>query len=338
MCTPYLVSIISTYSIAISLCKDWRETQCAEHTLAELLYMSRAGIGPQLCHSNSKYSPTSSVLLSWCSPRRGGEWIFSVWLAGAPSACSLPPVLDLLSSYEAEWKPCSLPPLLWLRSVCVCVSSWHFLFSFQSLILCGAVSFYLWCFSGVARRGTFVLGRRSSDGRQCWLWLGLGMLNGGREGLFELGQQLQQQGEYQAALHCFLSCLLGLTHVQSFTSLPNCLHQVTHTLPFFHLHTHTHTHTHTHIHTHTNMHVHIQHMQPHNLLYHVFAQLSRHICISSPVEHHSLSHRTTLISMTTMSSLTVHHVFLCWHCVIISVSVVLIVCMLAERHNRCSCE
>lgn len=54
------------------------------------------------------------------------------------------------------------------------------------------------------------------------------MLNGGREGLFELGQQLQQQGEYQAALHCFLSCLLGLTHVQSFTSLPNCLHQVSH--------------------------------------------------------------------------------------------------------------
>ncbi|XP_057715101.1 nutritionally-regulated adipose and cardiac enriched protein homolog isoform X2 [Corythoichthys intestinalis] len=52
------------------------------------------------------------------------------------------------------------------------------------------------------------------------------MLSGGREGLFELGQQLQQQGEYQAALHCFLSCLLGLTHVHSFTSLPNCLHQI----------------------------------------------------------------------------------------------------------------
>ncbi|XP_061751249.1 nutritionally-regulated adipose and cardiac enriched protein homolog isoform X1 [Nerophis ophidion] len=52
------------------------------------------------------------------------------------------------------------------------------------------------------------------------------MLSGGREGLFELGQQLQQQGEYQAALHCFLSCLLGLTHVQSFTSLPICLHQI----------------------------------------------------------------------------------------------------------------
>ncbi|CAB1330940.1 unnamed protein product, partial [Coregonus sp. 'balchen'] len=67
---------------------------------------------------------------------------------------------------------------------------------------------------------------RSSDGRQCCLWLGLGMLNGGREGLFQLGQQLQQQGEYQAALHCFLSSLLGLRHVQSFTSLPNCLHQI----------------------------------------------------------------------------------------------------------------
>ncbi|XP_010877182.3 nutritionally-regulated adipose and cardiac enriched protein homolog [Esox lucius] len=52
------------------------------------------------------------------------------------------------------------------------------------------------------------------------------MLNGGREGLFQLGQQLQQQGEYQAALHCFLSSLLGLRHVQSFTSLPNCLHQI----------------------------------------------------------------------------------------------------------------
>ncbi|KAG5857655.1 hypothetical protein ANANG_G00021720 [Anguilla anguilla] len=52
------------------------------------------------------------------------------------------------------------------------------------------------------------------------------MLNGGREGLFELGRQLQRQGEPQAALHCFLSCLLGLTHVQSFHSLPNCLHQI----------------------------------------------------------------------------------------------------------------
>ncbi|XP_053701233.1 nutritionally-regulated adipose and cardiac enriched protein homolog isoform X2 [Synchiropus splendidus] len=68
--------------------------------------------------------------------------------------------------------------------------------------------------------------RRSSDGRRRRLRLGPGMLSGGREGLFELGQQLQQQGEYQAALHCFLSCLLGLTHVQSFTSLPNCLHQI----------------------------------------------------------------------------------------------------------------
>lgn len=53
-----------------------------------------------------------------------------------------------------------------------------------------------------------------------------GMLNGSREGLFELGRQLQQEGDSQAALHCFLSSLLGLTHVESFHSLPNCLHQV----------------------------------------------------------------------------------------------------------------
>ncbi|KAM6961251.1 nutritionally-regulated adipose and cardiac enriched protein homolog [Aplochiton taeniatus] len=52
------------------------------------------------------------------------------------------------------------------------------------------------------------------------------MLSEGREDLFELGQQLQLQGESQAALHCFLSCLLGLTHVQNFTSLPHCLHQI----------------------------------------------------------------------------------------------------------------
>ncbi|XP_055028570.2 uncharacterized protein [Misgurnus anguillicaudatus] len=52
------------------------------------------------------------------------------------------------------------------------------------------------------------------------------MLNGSREGLFELGRQLQQKGDSQAALHCFLSSLLGLTHVQSFQSLPNCLHQI----------------------------------------------------------------------------------------------------------------
>lgn len=93
----------------------------------------------------------------------------------------------------------------------------------------GAASFSLWCFSGQAGRGGAPSpAGESPDGRHCWSRPELGMLSGGREGLFELGQQLQQQGEYQAALHCFLSCLLGLTHVQSFTSLPNCLHQVSH--------------------------------------------------------------------------------------------------------------
>lgn len=99
----------------------------------------------------------------------------------------------------------------------------------ESLRVRGVASLYLWCFSREAGRGgdQFPAGE-SPDGRHCWSCPELGMLNGGREGLFELGQQLQQQGEYQAALHCFLSCLLGLTHVQSFTSLPNCLHQVSH--------------------------------------------------------------------------------------------------------------
>ncbi|XP_018583239.1 nutritionally-regulated adipose and cardiac enriched protein homolog isoform X2 [Scleropages formosus] len=52
------------------------------------------------------------------------------------------------------------------------------------------------------------------------------MLSGGREGLYELGSRLQQQGESRAALRCFLSCLLGLPHVHSFRSLPDCLHQI----------------------------------------------------------------------------------------------------------------
>lgn len=87
------------------------------------------------------------------------------------------------------------------------------------------------------------------------------MLNGGREGLFELGQQLQQQGEYQAALHCFLSCLLGLTHVQSFTSLPNCLHQVSHT---------SRRHTEQNLScARTNADSRLRHALPPNLLYHV---------------------------------------------------------------------
>lgn len=71
MCTLYLIFI--NYSIAWSLFKEWREIQCAKHMLAGLLYMSRAGIGQPLCHSNSKYSPTSSVLLSWCSLGGGRE-------------------------------------------------------------------------------------------------------------------------------------------------------------------------------------------------------------------------------------------------------------------------
>lgn len=125
------------------------------------------------------------------------------------------------------------------------------------------------------------------------------MLNGGREGLFELGQQLQQQGEYQAALHCFLSCLLGLTHVQSFTSLPNCLHQVSQMGTGY---THTHKMSHSHrfcLSLCLSLHM-CQHeftcvlpTSTHFLPYHVFAQLHKHICITSPFERHKLANITT---------------------------------------------
>jgi len=249
--------------------------------------------------ANTPWLPLSSFPgAAW---EEGGEWIFSVWVAGAPSACSPPPVLDLLCTDETERKlHCSL--FLCHLSVCVYMSSCSLFFlNIHSV----AVSVYLWCFRGGVRGGTFVLGQWSSYGRQRWLGLGLGMLTGGREGLFELGQQLQQQGEYQAALHCFLSCLLGLTHVQSFTSLPNCLHQVSqmgtgqtqpHTLSLFS--------------TCTIVSPHVHYTHPQNVFYRVFAQLYRHICITSSVEHHISSHTTakrthsTLISLTPMSNLT----------------------------------
>lgn len=191
----------------------------------ELLYVSREGIGPELCHSSIKYSPTSSVLLSWCSLGGGRRMdLFSVCRRSSLSL--LLTTCPWLTVHIRDWEEVLLtPPLAPFCIVCLYVNSCVFLNLHCVWGWC-VFFFYLWCFSGVEEWGTLVLGQWSSDGRQCWLWLGLGMLNGGREGLFELGQQLQQQGEYQAALHCFLSCLLGLTHVQSFTSLPNCLHQV----------------------------------------------------------------------------------------------------------------
>lgn len=150
------------------------------------------------------------------------------------------------------------------------------------------------------RRGAFVLGRRSSDGRHSWLRLGLGMLNGGREGLFELGQQLQQQGEYQAALHCFLSCLLGLTHVQSFTSLPNCLHQVSRTPRCVSL-------ARTHVPTCMRI---LQHVRN---LFHAVDFCSA-AALASEVSHVSAQEtHSTLTSVTPMSNLIVHHGSLCQH-------------------------
>lgn len=141
----------------------------------------------------------------------------------------------------------------------------------ESFRVCGAASLYLWCFSGEAGRGGDPSpAGQSLDGRHCWSCPELGMLNGGREGLFELGQQLQQQGEYQAALHCFLSCLLGLTHVQSFTSLPNCLHQVSPKPRDTRSRTSC-----THSTTDSQLHL----TQPPNLLYHVLAWSITHTTV-----------------------------------------------------------
>lgn len=85
---------------------------------------------------------------------------------------------------------------------------------------------YLRCSSDGRRKSCGCLAREHAERVSLAGHPRRGMLNGSREGLFELGKQLQQEGDSQAALHCFLSSLLGLTHVESFHSLPNCLHQV----------------------------------------------------------------------------------------------------------------
>lgn len=61
-----------------------------------------------LVHCSATHSPTSSVLLSWCSlggGKEGGGWIYAgVWVAGAPSAGSSPPVLDFMCTDRRGWR------------------------------------------------------------------------------------------------------------------------------------------------------------------------------------------------------------------------------------------
>ncbi|XP_067847810.1 nutritionally-regulated adipose and cardiac enriched protein homolog isoform X2 [Heptranchias perlo] len=52
------------------------------------------------------------------------------------------------------------------------------------------------------------------------------MLNNRREQLYAKGMQYLQQGKSEAALKSFRNCLQGLTEMDSFVSLPQCLHQI----------------------------------------------------------------------------------------------------------------
>ena len=71
MCTPYLVSIISTYSIAIFLFKDWRETQCAQHRWRSYCTWAEQG----LVHSSATQTANTLPLplSSFPGAARGGE-------------------------------------------------------------------------------------------------------------------------------------------------------------------------------------------------------------------------------------------------------------------------
>lgn len=96
----------------------------------------------------------------------GGERIFSVWVAGAPSACSLPPVLDILCTGETERKlHCLL--LLWHCLVCVYVGCCIFYFTlglFPST--CGA-SVDWWQEEGLSSAGGALMGGNADSG---WDW------------------------------------------------------------------------------------------------------------------------------------------------------------------------
>lgn len=127
-----------------SVFEDWRENQCAKHTLVELLYVSGAGIGPELCHSIIKYSPTSSVLLSWCS--LGGGRRMDLFCVCRRSFLSLLlTTCPWLIVHRWDWEEVLLnPPSTFLYCLYLC-EQLYFFFIFHCV--CGC--FYLWSFSGV---------------------------------------------------------------------------------------------------------------------------------------------------------------------------------------------
>lgn len=85
--------------LLVSLCSDWRKLSI----LAGLLCLIRAGIGPQLCHSEINYSLTSSVLFSWCSLRGEGNGSFLCESAAPPQPA--PYYLSLTEyTHRQDWQ------------------------------------------------------------------------------------------------------------------------------------------------------------------------------------------------------------------------------------------
>lgn len=124
MCTLYLLFILKTY-ICLPCSRIGERT--AKHTLVELLYVSRAGIGPELCHSSIRYSPTSSVLLSWCS-LGGGRRMDLFCVCRRSSLSLLLTTCPWLTVHRRDWEEVLLtPPLVPFCIVCVYVSSCIFL-------------------------------------------------------------------------------------------------------------------------------------------------------------------------------------------------------------------
>ena len=237
----------------------------------------------------------------------GGEWIFSVWAAGAPSACSSPPVLDFLSSDETERKLCcSLLPLLSPR-LCSCEQLHLKKYFTLFLSTCGASVEWrgersvcprpveLWWEALLALAGTGDADR--GEGGPVWAGTAAPAA-GGVSGCPPLLPQLPVGTDPCAELQ--LSAQLPTPGEQEDWRLhTKYTHNICVTLSLSLSYTHQLVCS---LHAFTN------------LLYQLFTQLYRHICTTSPVKHHKLSHtmthrrHSTLISPTPMSNLTAQSV------------------------------
>lgn len=269
--------------------------------------MFRAGIGWERCHSNSKYSPTSSALLSWCSLGGGrGMNLFCV-----SRQCSLRLLLTTcpwLTVHRRDWEEAALLPppsvtflfwFMWAAAV------WKHFTVWLLLSTCGASADW-WREERSSSAGGALMGGSADSGWDwgCWTEGGRACLSWDSSSSSR-GSTRPPSTASSAACWDWLMCRASLlcptaytrwarweldilTPTKCHTAIDSvflcvflfhmCQHEFTCVLP----------------------------TSTHFLPYHVFAQLSKHMCITSPFERHKLANITTqrTHSVYSMSNLT----------------------------------